>query len=183
MSLYQIPNYTCISQGKCCSQHGGLITYIHNDYQFHIYKSFTESDIWEGLFVKVLNNKKGKNIYIGNIYRPPKENLSSENMKMFIDELNIILSDMRQINSILTLTGDFNIDLHKIKDRPCIKDYFENMLSYGMLPSIVLPTRVAEHSATLIDNIFTNVSQNDIHTSGIFVTDISDHFPIFIQWK
>ena len=90
---------------------------------------------------------------------------------------------MRQINSILTLTGDFNIDLLKIKDRPCIKDYFENMLSYGMLPSIVLPTRVAEHSATLIDNIFTNVSQNDIRTSGIFVTDISDHFPIFYSMK
>ena len=29
LSLYQISNYTCISQGKCCSQHGGLITYIH----------------------------------------------------------------------------------------------------------------------------------------------------------
>ena len=36
------------------------------------------------------------------------------------------------------------------------------ILSYGMLPSIVLPSRVAEHSAKPIDNIFTSVSQNDI---------------------
>ena len=62
-----------------------------------------------------------------------------------------------------------------IKDRPCIKDYFQNMLSYGMLPSIVLPSRVAEHSAKLIDNIFTKVSQNYIHTSGIFITEI-EHY-------
>ena len=34
LSPFQIPGYTCVHQGKRCSQHGGLITYIHHDYNF-----------------------------------------------------------------------------------------------------------------------------------------------------
>ena len=34
MSLFQIPNYTCITQGKYCSQHGGLVIYLHHKYSF-----------------------------------------------------------------------------------------------------------------------------------------------------
>ena len=37
---------------------------------------------------------------------------------------------------------------------------------------------IANHSATIIDNIFTNITQHKIHC-GILYTDISDHLPIF----
>ena len=33
-SLYDLPNYQLISRGKYCSNHGGLITYVHNDYNW-----------------------------------------------------------------------------------------------------------------------------------------------------
>ena len=33
LSLFQIPGYTCISKGKYCSPHGGLIIYLQNHYQ------------------------------------------------------------------------------------------------------------------------------------------------------
>jgi hypothetical protein len=46
------------------------------------------------------------------------------------------------------------------------------------LPLITHPTRITSHSATVIDNIFTNNLDN--HTlSGLLFTDISDHLPIF----
>ena len=32
LSLYQIEGYTCISQGKRCSSHGGLITYLDSQF-------------------------------------------------------------------------------------------------------------------------------------------------------
>ena len=47
-----------------------------------------------------------------------------------------------------------------------------------MFPLIDRPTRITSHSATLLDNIFTNVFDNKIK-SGIFVSNITDHYPIF----
>ena len=41
------------------------------------------------------------------------------------------------------------------------------------------PTRITTHSATLIDDICTNNTQNHI-TAGILIHYISDHLPIFI---
>ena len=47
------------------------------------------------------------------------------------------------------------------------------------LPLINKPTRISNHSMTLIDNIFFNGSSAVDSFSGILFTDISDHFPIF----
>ena len=57
---------------------------------------------------------------------------------------------------------------------------FDVITSNGFLPIITRPTRVTATSATLIDNIFTN-NILDVSTSfqGLFVTDLSDHYPIF----
>ena len=53
-------------------------------------------------------------------------------------------------------------------------------VSYANLfvPLIIRPTRLTSHSASLIDNIFTNSFCNNI-VSGLFFTDVSDHLPIF----
>ena len=54
------------------------------------------------------------------------------------------------------------------------------MSSNSLYPtcSITKPTRITSNSATLIDNIFTN--SKSYQTSGIIITDISDHLPVFI---
>ena len=52
------------------------------------------------------------------------------------------------------------------------------MFSYFVYPFINRPTRRVKERATLIDNIYSNMIKNDILT-GIFYTDISDHFPVF----
>ena len=51
-------------------------------------------------------------------------------------------------------------------------------MSFSFKPLINMPTRITESNSTLIDNIFTN-NFNDAHSSGVFYTDISDHFPVF----
>ena len=53
------------------------------------------------------------------------------------------------------------------------------MLLFGLLPSITLPTRLADKSATLIDNICTNRSNNQTQSFIIF-DDLSDHLPILL---
>ena len=49
------------------------------------------------------------------------------------------------------------------------------MCSYGFLPQILQPTRIQGDSATIIDNIFTNVCEINIQ-SGNIITDLSDHY-------
>ena len=95
-------------------------------------------------------------------------------------DLNRIIEPFKQSNSYILLIGDFNIDLLKINDRPHFKDYFMNMISHGLLPTMTLPTRLTDNSASLIGNIFSSFSNLQmLHSSGILISDISDHFPCY----
>ena len=53
------------------------------------------------------------------------------------------------------------------------------MYSIGLYPLVDRPTRISNHSFSLIDNIFTNVTNHKV-TGGILVSDITDHLPIFV---
>ena len=76
-------------------------------------------------------------------------------------------------NKDVYVIGDFNINLFDTGEE------FLNMVSdSGLLPVIDRPTRVIQHSSTLIDNIFTNQIPQNL-TSGIVIDDASDHMPIF----
>ena len=55
--------------------------------------------------------------------------------------------------------------------------FFDKVMSSGFHPKITLPTRITDTSNTLIDNILTNV-YDDNHVSGILINKISDHQPI-----
>ena len=46
------------------------------------------------------------------------------------------------------------------------------------MPLITLPTRIGHNSATILDHICTNIA-DDSFDSGIIVSEISDHFPVF----
>ena len=48
----------------------------------------------------------------------------------------------------------------------------------NFLPIITKPTRLTDHSKTLIDHIYTNSPIDNI-TSGIALFELSDHLPIF----
>ena len=54
----------------------------------------------------------------------------------------------------ILLLGDFNINLLKCNEDSEIMSFLDIMNSHLILPQIYLPTRVTEHSKTLIDNIF-----------------------------
>ena len=80
------------------------------------------------------------------------------------------------------LAGDINIDLLKT-NLQSTQDYLNTMLSYNLIPSIIIPTRVNDRSCTLIDHIFVRLPKSKINnqiTSGNFISDISDHFSNFI---
>lgn len=75
--------------------------------------------------------------------------------------------------------GDFNIDLLKSESCDYSKQFIEQLFTSSFLPVINKPTRITYHTATLIDNIFTNNINNIRNSkSGVIFSDISDHLPI-----
>ena len=83
-------------------------------------------------------------------------------VRIFFNYLEECLTNLTKKNKEVYICGDFNFDLLKV-DTDNITQYFFNLLcSYGFLPHILQPTRVTEHTATVIDNIFSNNLQDDI---------------------
>ena len=56
-----------------------------------------------------------------------------------------------------------------------IGSLMNSMVSHHLFPHILQPTRVTDHSATITDNIFTNVTEYDT-ISGNIVSQLADHF-------
>ena len=173
LTMFHISDYSCSAKCKYISQHGGLLTYVHNCYTYEDIIISIQSNIWEGQFLKLHSNDNGKNLFVSNIYRPPNT-LTNELLKTFMKELGTIILDLNRPNSIVILLGDFNINLWKIDDTLAIKDYSNDILSLWLFPTITLPTRIANNSATLINNLFANYSADE-HSSGILITNLSDH--------
>ena len=73
--------------------------------------------------------------------------------------------------------GDLNLDLTKTGSSPKMDSFIDLLSSFCLQPVIDSPTRITQTSASLLDNIFTNF--NSPIQSGILLSDISDHLPIF----
>ena len=86
--------------------------------------------------------------------------------------LHKIATEKKQI----LLLGDFNINLLKCNEDSNIMSFLDIMNSHLILPQIFLPTRVTEHSKTLIDNIFSTPTESGT-ISGNLCYSISDHLP------
>ena len=86
------------------------------------------------------------------MYRVPNETVYDLQIfnDEFVDSLEILQSKRLQTY----LRGDYNIDLLKIFQKSQYTSFFENLITAGFQPKISLPTRLTDHSAILIDNIF-----------------------------
>lgn len=131
----------------------------------------------DSLFIEI-NNIDQTNIIIGIIYKP-----DSVIYDDFIPALEYSLNTVTKEKKRCYLLGDFNLDLLKHDTRPKVNNFINLIYSNYFYPCIDRPTRIKINSsggfsATLIDNILTNDTSMKIK-SGILVTDLSDHFPIF----
>ena len=176
VQLFELPSYQLVSKGKYCSNHGGLLIYVHNDFLWEPLDIRENTTGWENIFIKIRHKSLGSKPYIiGNIYRLPKELLPE--FHTFMDEFAETLETLQVNRNAIYLCGDFNIDLLKINTKIHYNTFYNNLIAAGYLPRISLPTRVTNHSATLLDNIFsTEFGDND---SGVIVNNISDHQMIY----
>ena len=174
---FSLPNYTLINANRRLSLHGGLITYIHDDFAFKELNDMipisSTSTLFESLFVEIWKkNSHYQKYIIGNIYRLPV--YVADDLNVFINEFTDLLIVLRARSKSVLLCGDYNIDLLKINANDNFNIFYENVISSSFIPSITLPTRICDTTSTLIDNIYTN-SVDKICTSGILIRPISDH--------
>ena len=78
--------------------------------------------------------------------------------------------------------GNFNIDILKYDTNNDSAAFLDMMYENFFLPYISSPTRVTPRSQTLIDNIFSNIIEDEI-ISGNITTTISDHYAQFTLFK
>jgi len=152
---------------------GGAALFISNDLNYKVRHDLNlkNSVDYETVFIEI--ESKPKNTIIGVIYRPP-----DRCPKPFITNLASTLNLINQENLPCFLCGDFNINLLNITSHQDSNEFLNTLYSAHFYPLIDKPTRVTTRTASLIDNIFSNVLNSKI-TPGILYNDITDHFPVF----
>ena len=108
------------------------------------------------------------------LYRHPNGSFET-----FLDYVNSTVKKIHQENKLCLIMGDFNVDLLRIDSHPGSENFINTLGSFFFQQHILQPTRVADHSSTLIDNIFFNSIEHFI-ISGNLVYDLTDHSPNFI---
>uniref|UniRef100_A0A8C6MKE1 Reverse transcriptase domain-containing protein n=1 Tax=Nothobranchius furzeri TaxID=105023 RepID=A0A8C6MKE1_NOTFU len=176
MTEVQIEGYELHFVNRINKRGGGVALYINNDLKCKLDKKMTmmEDNVMEMVTVEIINDTS-KNIIISCVYRAPGSCIRS-----FTDKINEFVDHIK--NKTLFMCGDFNINLEHPVALRTSSDFFDMIYSLGLVPLINKPTRITTESATIIDNIFTN-RKEDVVKTGILMTDISDHLPIFVVSK
>ncbi|XP_065568865.1 uncharacterized protein LOC136032483 [Artemia franciscana] len=167
-----------ISNNRENRQGGGVGLFLRDDLPFVVKKQLSKHDqevTFESLCIEcVIDNRK---VLVCAVYRSPSASLQD-----FLRIYECFIEDVTNLNSEQVLVmGDFNINLLLAQtNRPGISNHLHEKsleflcmnLSKSLLPSCRSATRVAEDTATLIDNIFSTIP---VTLSHIIFTDVSDH--------
>ena len=171
-----ISNYNAFQtprEGKC----GGSLLYVSKTidaiHRPDLEKLMYKSKLLETSFVEI-SREKQKNIVVGCIYRH-----HGLTIKDFIKSFIIpLLTKVNSENKLVVLMGDFNINLMEYGSDKHISNFLDAIGSFALIPNITLPTRIADDTRTLIDNIFTSPELFGT-ASGNVLTCISDHLAQF----
>ena len=126
----------------------------------------------ENIWIKIKNS----NVIIGTIYRHPQNDLQK-----FLVGLNTSPKKLKNNNTVY-LIDDFVINLASANDTNSFSNsatsYIDMLTSNGYFSIISLPSRVNDHSASIIDHIVTNDHLHSV-SPGIIKCDLTDHYTIF----
>ena len=155
---------------------GGLVVYVNErvcspDDIHSLNLDINNTVDGEFQFVKIDNFKNtGRSVIVTNVYRSP-----SRSPNIFLEVYSQALKKLdRHKNKLVVLAGDHNIDLIKYEHDSNGQEILDITSSHGFLQVISRPTRITDHSATLIDHIYTNHTHNVV-SSNVITLDISDH--------
>ena len=142
----------------CCNSRtnaGGVAFYILNGLKFNRREDLEYNlDDSENLFTEV-NLTKRKVFIIGVIYRHPTSSLIK-----FQEQFLLTLNKLAHDKLDCIICKDYNIDLLQHEIKQTANDYINAVHSEECFNIINKPTRFTDTSATLLNHVYTNVSQN-----------------------
>ena len=169
-SMFNIDGYTCFSMPR--NRHGGgIIIYCKDNLNpTMIDKVSMVCDCFESLFISLKIN--GISLTVGSVYRPP-----SQPLNLFLNVFKLhVLNKISLTNTLIC--GDFNIDVSDTANGHIV-DFVSEMSSLGFNNLITDPTRVTQHSSTIIDHIWTSFT--DTESAFVLEYPITDHHAIGCQ--
>ena len=173
-SVKHIPGYQGYHTVREERRSGGVSVYVADVISSRILSefSFINSSI-EICTVQIIINSSKLNI-VG-IYRPHSDSI--DNFVAYFE--SILTNHVLNENSTLVM-GDFNINL--LANDTSTINFSNCMQSHHFLPIILKPTRMPPCSSsaqTLLDHIW--FSRLNSYSSGIVLSDTTDHTPSFIN--
>ena len=136
--------------------------------------------VWvEGRFESfVVNVKKyDVEILIAIIYRTLSSNLTEKSQ-----HFENLCQNLGSCKKPCMLMGDFNHNLLELGNN-MNAEFLTTMLSFSFFPSINIPTRITERTATLIDNILISEDICDrLKSSNVLIAPGSDHLLAFVSF-
>ena len=181
-AVYNITHYNLEMDHRHKRRGGGVSLYIHNILQYKIRKDLVIGDVVNSVFIEIIRSSTNtkNNVICGCVYRPP-----FMSVKFFNELLELFFSKLQSEKKYVYITGDFNVNILTQPNCSLATQDFKNIFSSNFYsPLIQKPTRITEHSATLIDNIYCNVPDLSSNSAaGILKVSISDHYAIFCILK
>ena len=149
---------------------GGVMIYISNDVKSRRRYEFEPNNI-ECIWTEISSIQN--NIFLCCIYRPPNADRS------FWRELEWSLDQVRDITDNIIIVGDLNCDLLTISSNHACY----NLMSQFNLENVIRdPTRITDHSQTLIDLILKSFEIATFDSGTLDIDkNISDHRATYIS--
>jgi exonuclease III len=146
---------------------GGVAIYVSSNIQFY------------PINLDHFNKEKDIEICALKLYLPPKNFIilciyrsPTGNFRYFINQLEVILNRLYKGATHLILCGDFNIN-HL--DESNKKHLLVTLLaSFNLFSTVTFPTRIANNTSTLIDNIYININSFKISVYPL-INGLSHH--------
>ena len=168
-----IPGHNFLSQPSSTNA-GGVGFYVKSGLNHTLRQELTTTHVdFQALWIEIQCDGQ-QNLICGVLYRHPNGSFET-----FMDYVNSTVEKIYQENKLCLIMGDFNVDLLRIDSHPGSENFINTLGSFFFQPHILQPTRLTDHSSTLIDNIFFNSIEHFI-ISGSLVYDLTDHLPNFI---
>ena len=176
-SEIELPGYSIIRRDRSERTGGGVIIYIHEGLVFSETNDLHNNN--EAIWIQV-NQTCCKPLIIRRIYRPPNQQVET-----FLEDFNNSLAGIESHFDKIIL-GDFNIDYSSKKKRNANQPDRRKLKGIEDLHDIRhiidFPTRIAEHSESQIDLIFTD-NVHKIADFGVKDFGISDHSMVYCVFK
>ena len=169
-------------QGKSrCNNNDGLLTYVHCNVSTTVSKQFRRSLLWEGQLIDI----KGESLTTPiTTYIDPKDNSNNATIENFIGELTPVITDLGKGYNTALVVGDFKTNPLQLNEREKYNDFLELMCTNSFYPEITLPTRFANKSCSLINQVYCKSALPiSAFPSKIVISQLSDHFPCIVSFK